>query len=145
MKAVIQRVKKASVKIEEEIVGKIETGILILLAIHKDDQEDNLKKMADKILKLRIFGDKNNKMNLSLKDVKAEILVVSQFTLYADCQRGNRPNFVNSAQKEKAQEFYSKFITYLREKGQKVQTGKFGAMMQVSLINDGPVTIIMDF
>ncbi len=145
MRAVIQRVKKASVKIDNEIINEIGKGLLVLLAIHKDDKKENLIKMADKIVNLRIFEDKNQKMNLSVLNSGGEILVVSQFTLYGDCKKGNRPNFMNSASPEKAENYYNKFIDLLKTKNLPVKTGKFGAMMEVSLINNGPVTIILDF
>ena len=144
MKAVIQRVKKASVKISRETMGQIGNGLLVLLAVHKDDEEEAVKKMADKILNLRIFGDDQDKMNLSLKDTGGEILVVSQFTLYGNCSKGKRPSFINSARPEKAIPMYEKFVSYIKEQGVKAETGRFGAMMQVELINDGPVTLILE-
>jgi len=144
MRAVIQRVKNSRVKVKNKIVGQVEEGLLIFLAIHEDDEEILIPKMADKIINLRIFEDDNQKMNLSLKDISGEILVVSQFTLYGDCKKGNRPSFIKSAKPIKAIPFYEKFVTYIKEKGFKVETGEFGAMMEVSLINDGPTTIIID-
>ncbi len=144
MRAVIQRVKKADVKINKEIVGEINQGLLILLAIHKNDTADKIKKMADKILNLRIFSDENEKMNLSIKDVSGELLVVSQFTLYGDCSKGKRPSFMDSAKSIKAIPYYEKFIDRMKSSGLKVATGKFGAMMDVNLINNGPVTIIIE-
>jgi len=144
MRAVIQRVKKASVKIDGEVVGEIGGGLLVLLAVHVDDHEDKIVKMAEKILNLRIFSDHEGKMNLSVKEVGGEIMVVSQFTLYGDCRKGNRPSFIESAKPEKAIPFYEKFVLYIREQGIKVATGKFGAMMEVGLVNDGPVTLILD-
>lgn len=144
MKAVVQRVKEANVKVGGEIVGQIEKGLLVLLAIHKDDAEEKITKMAEKIINLRVFSDKNDKMNLSLLDISGQILVVSQFTLYADTKKGNRPSFMESAKPDKAKPFYEKFIKYMKNKGIKTQAGEFGAMMDVSLTNSGPVTIILD-
>ena len=150
MRAVIQRVKKADVKINDEIVGEIEQGLLILLAIHKDDTEDKIKKLADKIISLRIFSDPSassgqvEKMNLSVRDISGEILIVSQFTLYGDCSKGNRPSFIESAKPEKAIPYYEKFVDEIKQSNLKVATGKFGAMMNVDLVNDGPTTIILE-
>jgi len=144
MRAVIQRVKKAGVSVNGEIIGQISKGLLVLLAVHQDDEELVIKKMADKILNLRIFNDDQGKMNLSVKDVGGEIMVVSQFTLYGDCRKGNRPSFIKSAKPKKAIPFYEKFVEYTKEQGIRCETGKFGAMMEVELVNDGPVTIIID-
>ena len=144
MRAVIQRVKNAEVKIDGKIVGKIGKGLLVLLAVHQDDTEDKIEKMATKIINLRIFADKDDKMNLSIKDVGGEILVVSQFTLYGDTSKGNRPSFIESAKPDKAVPYYEKFVEKIKVSGLKTATGEFGAMMEVSLINDGPVTIIID-
>ena len=144
MKAVVQRVKKAQVSVEDEIVGRIGPGLLVLLAVSKEDEQSVIAKMAEKIVNLRIFADNNDKMNLSLLDTGGEILVVSQFTLYGDCQKGNRPGFSQAAQAEKARDYYHQFIKYLKDKGAEVQTGKFGAKMQVELINDGPVTFVIE-
>ena len=144
MRVVVQRVTNAQVGIEGSVVGKIDKGLLVLFAVHVDDREEMIGKMTDKILKLRIFEDRDEKMNLSLEDVKGEVLVVSQFTLYGDTKKGNRPSFIESARPEKAIPFYEGFIEKLKEKNIKVQSGKFGADMQVELINDGPVTIVID-
>ena len=144
MRVVIQRVKNANVKVDNKIIGEIGHGLLILLAVHKDDEESVIKKMADKIINLRIFEDDNGKMNLSLKDVNGEILVVSQFTLYGNCRKGNRPSFIESARPDKAIPMYDKFVKYIKGQEIKMETGKFGAMMDVKLINNGPVTIIID-
>ncbi len=144
MRAVIQRVKEAEVKVDGKTIGKISKGLLVLLAIHQDDTEDKIEKMATKIINLRIFGDKDEKMNLSVKDVGGEILVVSQFTLYGDTSRGNRPSFIESARPEKAIPYYKKFVEKIKDSGLKTATGEFGAMMDVNLVNDGPVTIIID-
>ncbi len=144
MRAVIQRVKNAKVSINGKIAGEIGQGLLVLLAVHQNDDEDVIKKMADKILNLRIFGDQDDKMNLSVKDAGGKILVVSQFTLYGDLRKGNRPSFIESAKPDKAIPFYEKFVEYIRSEGIEAATGKFGAMMDVELINNGPVTIILD-
>lgn len=144
MRAVIQRVKEAEVKISGKTVGKIGKGLLVLLAVHQDDTEDKIEKMVTKIINLRIFGDQADKMNLSVKDMGGEILVVSQFTLYGDISKGNRPSFIESAKPDKAVPYYEKFVEKIKTSGLKTATGKFGAMMEVSLTNDGPVTIIID-
>jgi len=144
MRAVIQRVKEAEVKISGKTVGKIGKGLLVLLAVHVDDTEDKIEKMATKIINLRIFGDQADKMNLSVKDMGGEILVVSQFTLYGDISKGNRPSFIESAKPEKAVPYYEKFVEKIKTSGLKTATGKFGAMMEVSLTNDGPVTIVVE-
>jgi len=144
MRAVIQRVKNAEVKIDGKIVGKIGKGLLVLLAVHQDDTEDKIERLATKIINLRIFADKDDKMNLSIKDVGGEILVVSQFTLYGDISKGNRPSFIESAKPDKAVPYYEKFVEKIKVSGLKTATGEFGAMMEVGLVNDGPVTIIID-
>ncbi|MCS7202742.1 MAG: D-aminoacyl-tRNA deacylase [Dictyoglomus sp.] len=144
MKCVIQRVKYARVRVNGNIVGSIEKGMLIFLGIDKKDEERDVYMMAEKIRNLRIFNDENLQMNLSLKDINGEILVVSQFTLLGDCRRGRRPSFSDSADPEKAKDLYNKFINYLIEKGEKVATGIFQTYMEVELINDGPVTLIID-
>ncbi|MDO4628997.1 MAG: D-aminoacyl-tRNA deacylase [Planctomycetia bacterium] len=144
MRACIQRVTSASVKVHGEIVGKIGGGILVLLGVSATDTEADLYAVADKMAGLRIFEDTDEKMNLSLADVGGEILVVSQFTLYADCRKGRRPSFTDAAAPEKANQFYEIFVDYLRNKGFHVETGQFRAMMEVSLVNDGPVTIWLD-
>ena len=144
MRVVIQRVINAQVSVSEKVIGKINNGLLVFFAVHVDDKEETIEKMADKILKLRIFEDTDDKMNLSLNDVGGEVLVVSQFTLYGDCKKGNRPSFIESARPEKAIPFYEKFLSILQEKYIKVQSGEFGAKMEVELVNDGPVTVIID-
>lgn len=144
MRAVIQRVKKAQVKIKEKIVSKIGRGLLVFLAIRDDDTEEKLDWLAEKVANLRIMADEQDKMNLSVLETKGEILVVSQFTLYGDCQKGRRPSFVKAAEPKKAQEFYNLFIKKLKNYGLRVKEGIFGARMQVELINDGPVTIIIE-
>lgn len=144
MKALIQRVKKASVTIDGELYSEINAGLLVFLGVTKEDGNENSAKLAEKILKLRIFEDDNDKMNLSVEDIKGEILVVSQFTLCADCKKGTRPSFESAAAPEKAVELYEDFVSQLRLAGTRVKTGKFRAMMEVSLINDGPVTIFAE-
>ena len=144
MKALIQRVKKASVTIDGELYSEINAGLLVFLGVTKEDGKENSTKLAEKILKLRIFEDDNDKMNLSVEDIKGEILVVSQFTLCADCKKGTRPSFDSAAAPEKAVELYEDFVSQLRLAGTRVKTGKFRDMMEVSLINDGPVTIFAE-
>lgn len=144
MKALIQRVKQASVKIDGELYSEIDKGMLILLGVSKDDELDNAKKLAEKLLNLRIYDDENGKMNKSLMDIKGEILVVSQFTLLADCKKGTRPSFDQAAPPDTAEKLYEDFVKIISESGLKVKTGKFRAMMDVSLINDGPVTLLID-
>ncbi len=144
MKAIIQRVSSASVTVDKQIIGQINRGLLVYIAIHINDQESDIKKMADKILKLRIFADSNDKMNLSVADINLEILIVSQFTLYGDTSRGTRPSFTESAPADIAQNYYNKLITELKKSNLKIATGQFQAHMKVTSINDGPVTIILD-
>jgi len=144
MKSVIQRVSHASVTINEEIKGEINQGFLVLLGITHNDTEKDVKWMVDKISGLRVFEDENGKMNLSLEDVKGELLIVSQFTLYGDAKKGRRPSFIEAARPEKAIPLYEKFVALAKEKGVKVATGEFGANMKVNLLNDGPVTLIID-
>ncbi len=144
MKAVIQRVKKASVTVEGSVIGAIQEGLLVLLGISKEDTKEEVKKFVNKILGLRIFADENGKTNLSLQDIKGELLVVSQFTLYADCKKGRRPSFVNAGDPEFANELYEFFIELAKEKVEKVEHGSFGADMKVELLNDGPFTIVLD-
>ena len=144
MKAVIQRVKHAQVEVDKKIVGKINEGFLILLGVAPDDTKEKADAMVKKIAKLRIFEDENEKMNLSIQDIKGELLVVSQFTLYADCSGGNRPSFINAAKPDLANDLYEYFVGKCKEVIPVVQTGIFGAHMEVSLINDGPVTIMLE-
>lgn len=144
MKFVIQRVNRASVTIDNTVVGSIGRGLLILMGVSDTDTEDMLPKYADKITKMRIFSDENDKTNLSLTDVGGELLIVSQFTLYADCKKGNRPSFISAGAPDTANALYEQFIELCRERTNVVQTGKFGADMRVSLENDGPFTIILD-
>lgn len=144
MKIVIQRVSKASVEIEGRINGQIEKGFLVLVGISEDDNEATIEKMANKLSKLRIFEDSEGKMNLALNDIGGDILSISQFTLYADTSKGNRPSFTNAGNPTKAKELYLLFNDKLRNLGHKVEEGIFGSEMKVELLNDGPVTIIMD-
>ena len=144
MRAVVQRVTNADVKIDGRVNGKIDDGLLVLLGVGNGDTEDDMKYIADKIIKLRIFSDENDKMNLSLEDVGGSMLVISQFTLYGDCSHGRRPYFGNAMEPVSANEMYEKFVAYIREQGIHTETGEFGADMKVSLTNDGPVTIILE-
>ena len=144
MKALIQRVKKASVEIDGKLFSFIDKGLLIFLGVEKTDSEENAQKLADKILKLRIFEDENEKMNFSVTDKQGEILVVSQFTLCGDCRKGTRPSFDNSAPIDKALELYNYFVEYLKISGLKIETGKFQAHMDIELVNDGPVTFFIE-
>lgn len=144
MRAIIQKVTSASVKVDNELVSEIGDGYMILLAVKDTDTEDDLAYLKRKIANLRIFEDENGKMNLSLKDTGGEILLVSQFTLYGDARKGNRPSFTMSAGLDMANRYYEKLRDELISEGFNVKTGKFQAHMQVSLINDGPVTIILD-
>lgn len=144
MRALIQRVTQASVTVEDDTIGAIEKGYLILLGVGQDDDEAAADKLWSKILKMRIFEDENGKTNLSLADVGGEVLVVSQFTLYANCKRGNRPSFTNAGAPDEANRLYEYFASLVRRDVGHVETGSFGAMMQVDLTNDGPFTIWLD-
>jgi D-tyrosyl-tRNA(Tyr) deacylase len=145
MKAIIQRVSHSSVTIDNEIVAKINNGLLVLLGIEEADNQEDIDWLVSKIINLRIFGDKNHVMNLSLKDIDGEMIVVSQFTLHALTKKGNRPSYIKAAKPDIAVPLYEKFISTAElELGKKIQTGQFGADMKVELLNDGPVTIIID-
>ncbi len=144
MKAVIQRVKESSVSVQGEIIGSIKRGLLILLGIAKGDQKTEADYLSEKVANLRIFEDENGKMNLSLLETGGEALVISQFTLLGDCRKGRRPSFIAAAEPEDANLLYEYFANRLEDKGISVQTGKFRAMMDVALINDGPVTLIVE-
>ncbi len=145
MKVVIQRVSSASVTIEIEIVANIQRGLLVLVGIEDDDSQEDINWLSQKIINLRIFGDANEVMNLSVKDIQGEIIIVSQFTLQASTKKGNRPSYIKASKPETAIPLYEKFIQQMElELGKKIQTGKFGADMKVELVNDGPVTIIID-
>ena len=144
MKFVIQRVTKASVTVDSEVVGQINKGFLVLIGVSGTDTKEIADKVVKKMLGLRIFEDENGKTNLSLEDVGGELLLISQFTLYADCKKGNRPSFIAAARPETAIPLYESFVAGCRDRGFHVETGVFGADMQVSSVNDGPVTIIYD-
>lgn len=144
MRLLIQRVSKASVKVKGEYVGRINKGFLVLLGITHEDTKDNVDYLVNKLYNLRVFEDENEKMNLSIKDINGEILIVSQFTLYADTSHGNRPSFINAAKPDKANELYEYFIEKAKQTGLKIEAGIFGADMKVELLNDGPVTILLE-
>ena len=144
MRAVVQRVTSSKVVVDGKIVGSINKGINVLIGISCDDNEGDLKYINDKIINLRIFEDENFKMNKSLMDIGGEMLVISQFTLYGDCRKGRRPNFMAALGGEESKKLYDKFILMLKEYGIKVETGIFGADMKVDIQNDGPVTILLD-
>lgn len=144
MRVVVQRVNSSKVTVEGKVVGSINKGLNLLIGISKEDTEEDLLYLKDKILNLRIFEDENDKMNLSLLDVKGEILAISQFTLYGDCRKGRRPNFMEAEGGERARTLYERFVELLRESNLKVETGKFGAHMIVDIQNDGPVTLMLD-
>jgi len=144
VKAVIQRVKKANVTVDGQVIGEIDHGLLVLLGVTEGDSEKDIETIVNKLINLRIFEDEEGKMNLSLLDVEGSILSVSQFTLYGDVRKGRRPSFSKAARPEEAEDLYDKFNEYLRGKGVEVETGQFGAMMDVSLINNGPVTFIIE-
>lgn len=144
MKVVLQRVNSASVTVDGKICGEIGKGYLVLLGVGQGDTDADCRYLADKIINLRIFSDENDKINLSLDDVDGDILVVSQFTLYADCRKGNRPNFIQAAKPDEAERLYNYFVDYCRGKGKRVETGVFGADMKVRIENDGPFTVILE-
>ena len=144
MRIVLQRVKYASVKVDGELCGKTDGGYMLLFGAGHGDTEEICRKLADKTANLRIFSDENDKINLSLADVGGTILVVPQFTLYADCRKGNRPNFIQAAKPDEANRLYEYFVEYLRSKDFHVETGSFGADMKVELLNDGPFTLNLD-
>jgi D-aminoacyl-tRNA deacylase len=144
MRVVVQRSKSASVTVAGEVTGQITKGLVLLVGVTHTDKEEDAVYLADKIANLRIFEDEDEKMNFSLMDVGGEILSVSQFTLYGDCRKGRRPNFMDAARPDQAVQIYEAFNSLLREKGIRVETGIFGAMMDVQLINDGPVTLIVE-
>ena len=144
MRAVVQRVEKSELSIDGNVYSSIERGFLVLLGVTETDTEADMKALADKIMKLRVFEDENEKMNLALADVGGELQIVSQFTLYADCHHGNRPSFIAAARPEFANPMYEKFVDYCKCSGLSVKTGSFGAHMKINFINDGPVTIILE-
>lgn len=145
MKVIIQRVLESRVKIDSKTQGEIKKGLNLLVGVGHEDSETDLKKAVEKIVNLRIFEDENGKMNLSLLDIKGDVLIISQFTLFADIRKGRRPSFTNAASPDKAKELYEKFVAMMRECVYgKVETGEFGADMKVDILNDGPVTIVLD-
>lgn len=144
MRVVVQRVINASVEVDGQICGSIKKGLLVFIGIGDGDSENDCKRLADKIINLRIFSDENDKINLSLKDVNGELLIVSQFTLYADCKKGNRPNFTQAAKADIANALYEFFVDYCKNLVPVVETGIFGADMKVKLLNDGPFTIVLE-
>ena len=144
MKLVIQRVQEASVSVDQEVVGKIGHGFMVLLGVSQTDTEEIADKMIQKLLKLRIFEDENGKTNLDIKSVNGELLIISQFTLYADCRHGNRPSFIGAGTPDQANALYEYFLSQCRKEIPVVEQGIFGAHMMVSLINDGPFTIVLD-
>ena len=144
MRALIQRVSSANVKVDQEVIGEIEQGLLVLLGVEQEDTDDDIDWLVRKILSIRIFSDHDGKMNLSLSDVNGHLLVVSQFTLHASTKKGNRPSFIKAAKPEMANLMYQDFVGLCRQSGAKVETGRFAADMKVELVNDGPVTIWID-
>lgn len=144
MRAVVQRVKSSKVTVDNKVVGEISKGINVLIGISENDTIEDLKYIKDKIINLRIFEDENNKMNKSLLDVNGEILVISQFTLYGDCRKGRRPNFMKALGGDAAKNLYEEFVLILKETGLKIETGEFGAHMMVDIQNDGPVTLLLE-
>lgn len=144
MRVVLQRVKSAKVEIDNKIKGQINEGLLVLVGFGDEDNEEKLDYMAEKLLKLRVFSDENDKINLSVLDIGGEMLVVSQFTLYWSCKKGTRPSFDKAMEPKRAEELYNKFIEKLKKSNINIETGEFGADMQVSLVNDGPVTVSLE-
>ena len=144
MRLVLQRVTSASVRVDGDVTGEIDRGYLVLFGAGEGDTEDECRRLADKMLGLRIFPDSDDKINLSLGDVGGGLLIVPQFTLYADCRKGRRPNFTQAAKPDEANRLYEYFVAYCREKYGQAETGVFGADMKVSLLNDGPFTVILD-
>lgn len=144
MRAVVQRVKNAKVEVDDNEIGAIDSGLLVFLGIGNEDSMDDIDYLIDKIVNLRIFEDKEDKMNLSALDLGKDIMVVSQFTLYGDCRKGKRPNFLDAAPPDKAERLYNVFIDKISNYDLKIETGEFKAMMDVDLVNDGPVTLLID-
>lgn len=145
MRVVVQRVKSASVTVGKEVTGAIGKGLLLLVGVHQEDTKEQMEWMCEKVLKLRIFEDKEGKMNRSVTDVEGGILVVSQFTLYGDAKKGTRPSYIEAARPEKAEPMYEEMVNYMKMNSDlDIQTGKFAAMMDVELVNDGPVTLVLE-
>ncbi len=144
MRAVVQRVTESKVSVEGKVVGQIDKGLNVLLGIAKEDTKEDIMYLKDKIINLRIFEDSQGKMNLTIKDVEGDLLIISQFTLYGDCRKGRRPNFMNALGGEEAKELYESFVTECKGEGLKVETGVFGAEMEVLIVNDGPVTVMLE-
>ncbi|SHI33452.1 D-tyrosyl-tRNA(Tyr) deacylase [Clostridium cavendishii DSM 21758] len=144
MRAVVQRVKRSSVKVSDKVIGEINKGFNVLVGISKDDSMEDLIYIKEKILNLRVFEDENEKMNLSLKDIGGELLIISQFTLYGDCRKGRRPNFMEALGGDEAKKLYDSFLELFKNEDIKLQSGSFGADMEVEIINDGPVTILLE-
>lgn len=144
MRAVVQRVKRSSVKVDNKVVGEINQGFNVLVGISKEDNIEDLKYIKEKIMNLRVFSDENDKMNLTLKDVQGELLIISQFTLYGDCRKGRRPNFMDALGGEAAEKSYNEFLELFNTEDIKVAAGIFGADMEVEIINDGPVTLLLE-
>tara|TARA_B100001758_G_C17979645_1_gene387476 strand:- start:54 stop:512 length:459 start_codon:yes stop_codon:yes gene_type:complete len=144
MKAVVQRVDSASVSMQGATIGSISQGLLVFIGVQNSDGLKEVSKLSDKLLNLRIFNDKNSKMNLSLADINGELLIISQFTLFANCTKGNRPSFINAGNPIHAKKIYNEFVNYMNQKKINVQSGEFGADMKIELINSGPATFILD-
>ena len=144
MKIILQRVSSSRVKVNGHTVGEISRGVMLLLGVHKDDTRGSVDYLVDKCVNLRVFAGENGKMNLSVKDINGEVLVVSQFTLLGDCSKGLRPSFTNAAAPDKGKMLYEYFVEQLKNQVRKVETGIFGAMMEVELVNDGPVTFVLE-
>ena len=144
MRAVVQRVKKGSVEVKGNEIGKIENGLVVLLGVGREDTENNAEYLADKIVNLRVFEDEEEKMNLSIRDIDGQILVISQFTLYGDCRKGRRPSFISAALPNKAEKLYEYFVSCLKKYHLKIEIGQFQTMMLVKIFNHGPVTILLD-
>ena len=144
MRAVLQRVSQGQVSVKNKMIGSINEGLVVFIGIGPDDNRQHITTLADKILNLRIFNDENGKMNFNIFDIQGSLLIVSQFTLYGDCSKGNRPSFINAADRVHAKKIYNEFVNYMVQQKINVQTGEFGSDMNISLINTGPVTITLE-